>query len=303
MYFPYLRGRQSEMLAIRKLLKEDRLNIKVTPVIEPVKPTATLRKTLEYFIERERELILVSNPQVGSFKNELNKTDETKMEFSELINNPLIKTLSIIKEADDLNERYDGYILKSEDSLQLYKNSRVVDSSKMLFVPYKPEFRRRLSEEGKTILHVDHFQAKERNADYLDVFSYVFSSDHKHFVSEGYYGFSDYSIVGSKFMEGGFAPRAIAIHMISLNNDNELHINHFTSETNDGISNPAGKFDQALTKLVSFFEGDSINETFALKELRKHNHNGTYPGLGVVKQLSIMHHLELIGKYLEGNNR
>ena len=29
--------------------------------------------------------------------------------------------------------------------------------------------------------------------------------------------------------------------------------------------------------------------------------SGAYPGLGVVKKLSIMHHLELIGEFLEDN--
>jgi len=71
MYFPYLRGRQSELLAIRTLLESNRLGEQVIPVIEPIKPTATFRKTMEAFRDRGRGLYIVSNPQVGEFQHSL----------------------------------------------------------------------------------------------------------------------------------------------------------------------------------------------------------------------------------------
>ena len=47
MYFPYLRGRQFELIALRELLEGKRISEKVIPIIEPVKPSSTLLKTLE----------------------------------------------------------------------------------------------------------------------------------------------------------------------------------------------------------------------------------------------------------------
>lgn len=41
MYYPILRGRQNELLAIRELLSADKLE-KVVPIIEPVKASSTL---------------------------------------------------------------------------------------------------------------------------------------------------------------------------------------------------------------------------------------------------------------------
>ena len=36
-----------------------------------------------------------------------------------------------------------------------------------------------------------------------------------------------------------------------------------------------------------------------MKEFENLYHKGVYPGLGTVKKLSIMHHLELIGIFLD----
>ena len=42
MYFPYLKGRQYELLAIRELLSKNLLSKKIIPIIEPVKVSSTL---------------------------------------------------------------------------------------------------------------------------------------------------------------------------------------------------------------------------------------------------------------------
>ena len=41
MYFPYLRGRQYELLALRELAQDGLLGSHVIPVIEPLKITST----------------------------------------------------------------------------------------------------------------------------------------------------------------------------------------------------------------------------------------------------------------------
>ena len=38
----------------------------------------------------------------------------------------------------------------------------------------------------------------------------------------------------------------------------------------------------------------------AIKTFEKICEEQSYPGLGVVKKLSLMHHLELVGRYLDG---
>ena len=67
MYFPYLRGRQFELIALRELLEDDLIGNKIVPIIEPIKPTSTLAKTLSFYSEKEHCHALIMNPEVGNF--------------------------------------------------------------------------------------------------------------------------------------------------------------------------------------------------------------------------------------------
>lgn len=51
MYYPYLRGKQYELIAVRELIEKKLISKNVVPIIEPIKETATLRSTLETGIE------------------------------------------------------------------------------------------------------------------------------------------------------------------------------------------------------------------------------------------------------------
>lgn len=70
MYYPILRGRQNELLAIRELLSADKL-AKVVPIIEPVKASSTLCSTIKAFSEKGHPLGIVQNPIVGDFLKDL----------------------------------------------------------------------------------------------------------------------------------------------------------------------------------------------------------------------------------------
>lgn len=111
-------------------------------------------------------------------------------------------------------------------------------------------------------------------------------------------GFADYSVVGEEYNDTGFAPHAVAIHIVYFDTDDSLHVRHFVSDSNDDISDPAGKFQEALSKLVEWNKEKQLG-TVAMKEFEDLYCREAYPGLGTVKKLSIMHHLELIGRYLD----
>ena len=76
MYFPYVRGKQYELLALRELVLNNKMGNKIIPIIEPIKPSSTLIKTLESFIEKKQHVIIISNPIVGSFVKELDKNEK-----------------------------------------------------------------------------------------------------------------------------------------------------------------------------------------------------------------------------------
>lgn len=171
-------------------------------------------------------------------------------------------------------------------------------SSKLNFVPDGSRFLRQFKQEPIGLIR-DAFIKRDRNVDYLGAEDEFFSDDHLYF-DENYEAFSDYSITGKSYIEGGFAPIAVAIHMVYLDANDVLRVKHFVSDTNEDITDPAGKFNEALTKLVKWASNiDEKNESISLQQFRKLSDEKRYPGLGFVKKLSIMHHLEIMGKFLD----
>ena len=193
----------------------------------------------------------------------------------------------------------DDYILTlclDPDTIKYYQAARIDKTSIRVVVPYSLAFHRIRKHR---ILVDDKFNKKPRNSDYLDEDDEFFSSDYL-FIDENneYIGFSDYSVIGEEYSEAGFAPYAVAIHIVYFDSENNLRIHHFVSENNDDITDPAGKFYEALEKLVIWNRTMKL-DTMGIRKFEGIYDAQTYPGLGVVKKLSIMHHLELLGRFLD----
>lgn len=306
MYFPYLRGRQFELIALRELVEKLVLSPDVIPVIEPVSLSPTLLSTLRAFINQDRNVIVIHNPQVGKFLLDLSrKGNESRYnDYRELLENDHILTGHImnVSSEEELDSRSlaDSLVvfIDDEDHLAIYNSLFANNSPLYTFVPYKPAFRRRIINKDSLVLLEDRFPKKERNKDYCNSVDNSFSSDHLYFEEEGYNGFSDYSIVGDEFSESGFLPHAVVIHMVYFGEDMELRVHHYVSDSNEDYEDPAGKFSEALQKLITCPHLTGCN-TLAMQQFKEYHEQGTYPGLGVLKKLSIMHHLELIGQYLD----
>jgi hypothetical protein len=137
------------------------------------------------------------------------------------------------------------------------------------------------------------------NREYPDV--EFFSDLHATYSDEGMDGFGDFLIVGNEYSETGGPAYAVAIHLtfIDSNKDNEMHIYHFKSLRQDDPKDPAGKFAEALEKLVDAVQKDNtqISKTSAVEEFLRLHQKGHFPGLGYVKKLSMKHHIETLAEY------
>ena len=70
MYFPYLRGKQFELLALRELVLLMANNrTKISPILEPVKITSTLTNTLSELRRSNINFNIIINPLVGALIN------------------------------------------------------------------------------------------------------------------------------------------------------------------------------------------------------------------------------------------
>ena len=314
MYFPFLRGKQFELLAIRELVSNGLLSKNIIPVIEPVKLTSTLTKAISTCIENEHMVSIIRNPSVGSFEEEYGNAAEgsrmhsLKKEFDEYCRNANIipgiliqkKASQILDEVINQNIPLSNLLafIDDYDCLKAFNDLFQDNTLRFTLIPDETAFKRSIRQNK--VLCEDRFIKQRRSADYLE--DEVFSTDHLFYREEGYQGFSDFSVIGKEFFEKGFAPRAVAIHLVYFSTNSELRIKHFVSDSNDGIKNPAKKFYEAVTKIGDWCESKGCEPmTLGLRTLLDHMNSQTYPGLGSLKKLSIMHHLELMGKFLDGH--
>ncbi|WP_409274844.1 sce7725 family protein [Neobacillus sp. SCS-31] len=309
MYFPYLRGRQYELLALRELAQNDLIGAKVTPIIEPIKPSATLTKTILEYIDTNKEIAFITNPLVGNFFDDFNALKDEKVRdsligslqkgnviVSHILNQKSNSQIHSLLEQGFGNEKL-LLICEEKEYLNYYFEFFQEEAPRYCLIPEESAFRRKI--KHNRVLVADRFSKQAKNADYSAIDEAPFSEDHLYFKEDGFIGFSDYSIVGKGYIESGFAPYAVAIHIVFFAEDKSLRIKHFVSDSNDDFNDPAGKFYEAIRKLAEWQEEMQL-DTFGMNEFLKHFKNGTYPGLGTVKKLSIMHHIELVSKFLDG---
>ena len=315
MYYPYLKGRQYELLALKELVENELITPLIIPIIEPLKASTTLCNTLQAFADTGRTVVSVWYPTSNEFHKDFDKVlkDEDAKKIAQrvkdMLNDPRVnKGIEITEQSADVITKWEKRNYSRDNWAVICDNYDMLDVYDLLYADVHPQFviipddsafRRRVRKNRNKIVIDDKFQKQNRNADYMDNIDEFFSDDHLYFLEEGFKGFSDYSIVGNYEAAPGFAPKAVAIHIVYLDkNDATLRIRHFVSNSNEDIQNTAKKFYEAVTRLVDWCGAEAPEMTYGLKEFINHYENGTYPGLGVVKKLSIMHHLELMSNHL-----
>jgi len=303
MYFPYFRGRQYELLALRDLVKLELINKAIIPVIEPIKLSATLNGLIEVCGKSSHPVGLILNPAVGDLSGDTSSFTEILDLFPSSYIIPAViinKKLGSILSDEQIQKKFKKSdvlaVFSDRDYLAVYREMFNDNSPKYNLIPEDRQIRREV--KGNKVLFEDRFNKQPKNAQYPE--EEFFSDDHLFFNAENYVGFGDYSIVGNEFNEGGWAPYAVVIHMVYFADDDTLRIKHFISDTNDNPNDVAGKFYEAVSKLNTWAaSADDKQMTYGLSTYLKHFQNGTYPGLPTLKKLSIMHHLELISKYIK----
>lgn len=308
MYFPYLRARQFELISLRELVIEDKLQ-NITPVLEPVKQSFNnLNLAHKVFQEKDFNAYLIVNPFQGEMPGD---TEFFLTYILELENKKFLPAFHFSDNADYILSNIEKYNLEDcliicldnfsdEESLKnLCLNDKI--NKIMLLEPHKyRSLDRYIKSLGKFYITLDDiFEKQQRNADFLNIQAHKFTEEHIYFSQENYQAFADFTVLPSEFVDGGSTPRAVAIHLTYLNAkyENQIWIRHFTSTSNDSIANVQGKFAEAATKAVDFcIDLPLLNS--ATIELKKYLDEARYPGLGTVKKISIKNHLLIISNFL-----
>lgn len=118
-------------------------------------------------------------------------------------------------------------------------------------------------------------------------------------------GFGDFLTVGDQYRDGGGPAYAVAIHLtyIDPSKDEQMFIHHFLSDSQNTPTNPAGKFREAVAKLIAAVDAlnSPILKSNAVAEFRRFHDTGHFPGLGYVKKLSMQHHIETLADFLNND--
>lgn len=308
MYFPYLRGKQFELQA----LKESVTNLKadkVFPVIEPVKLSINqLSLAISELNQHSIIPYIVINPEHGDYSNLpsaqlINTLIGTNTKYTPCIRITKSNEATAIQLIDEYRlEGLEYALYLQEDVSQVANINIYLQQAKVnLFRDpsfYSPVF---ISSAPRSVILRDSFPAQKRNADYP--ITPVFYSDAHLSYNNGEFplqiGFGDFLIMPEKWTEGGGPAFVVAIHLTYI--ENEMYVRHFLSVKNSTDQNdPGNKFLEALDELIAFAnQNSSVNKNtigyLAFLDLYTRGH---YPGLGISKKFSMMHHIETISEFL-----
>lgn len=295
MYYPYLRGKMYELLALKDLISKNLIDAQnISPIIEPVKDIPTFHNLLSVASEKQFPLNIIVNPKVGEFSD--NAVIEQLIE-----NNHMYRSAILDHDTKNVNSDVRLLFYSEPQKISFY------DKSAVQVVPDSSTFRNKIglaTKKDNAVIFADCFKKQDRNADYVNIPVEDFSEYHLIYKSEGYTGFGDYSIIGDTYNDSGFAPYAVAIHIVYFDNAS-LKIRHFVSHSNDDAKDPGNKVHEALEQFVKWYDEENIkgtlNDSFALHQLEELYKADKNKGLGFLKKLEIMHHLELMNRYLSNN--
>lgn len=320
MYYPYLRGKQFELLALRELTKSNRLHDyeNICPIIEPLKEDfAEKNATIEAMVNCRMPFALILNPYKGDFSigNDIFATNILKRSKSTNLfkpNNriPAFLVDKNVKAAKDIINKFqlNDIMLIAQNEVDFEEIKDLLESEvvKYFVLPESKTLFRKLKHLRKKIeliLIDDNFPSVKRNNDYRDTKDsknedQLFSEEYLFYKEEGYSGFSDYTLITKELADGGALPYVVAIHLTYVGKDDEIRVHHFLSDSNsNGRENIQKKFAEAARKADEFFNR-RLDRTSSIDELVQFMKDGHYPGLGSLKKYSIMHHIQLVDSLL-----
>ncbi len=305
MYYPILRGKQNEFLALRDIIDKLSQSQKIIPVIEPVK--ADIRPLLSCLSEldsKQISSIIIINPTQGELVADDSATEN-------LIEN-ISKTFKYVKF---------GIIVRSTSTLTKIKYylSMIDDKHFLLFhhSPYQKmkeineieslnnfnghlvnlssvpkAYHQMLSQSHNLIAIDDPFNKQQRNEDYRINQNEFFSDLHNTYQSSGYNGFGDYLIIGEEYRDGGRLPLTVALHITYPKNEKEIWVRHFLSQHYPLDPKTSAMVLESINELKEFIADNRYILDFSTSCRELMNKGAT--SLGTLKRHSISHHIELI---------
>ncbi|MFT3783552.1 MAG: sce7725 family protein [Nibricoccus sp.] len=304
-YYPLLRTKQNEMLAVREASEAIASSRKVFPVFEPVRTGQTLVRSFQLIAQNRVEFGLIINPSVGDYTNAANLLEQElfgplRSESVSYVPFLMIGANTASTSVSRILNRYPtssiGVVITAAPAdpgiLQVINGEARIQHAIILERRVSRSFAQ-LIHRSKSITFNDRFNRAERNADYPDD---EFFCDRSNPTNGGIVNrYGDFSIVGENFSESGGPAYAVALHHIYRHKSGDLHIRHYVSDQTETPDDPAAKYIEALSKCVADLRQlGQLNNTPTCEIYRDLLRKRHFPGLGAAKKHALRHHFELI---------
>lgn len=309
MYFPLLRGKQFELVALKEFAEAYPGNQWICPIIEPVRvlPDALVRAA-GILSGQNINYAVILNPENGDYAVETNRFEIPAFlhKFEGLDKKPIPAFF-----ADGKSASIKGVIeeLGLQDVMVIYEDTLDIENdadgtlcnspSVSYIVSAGTDSRgtlRFLMKTGKHIIRLDdNFIVRKPNSAYRVTDEDPYTEEPFYYRDDRFYGFSDYCVLPKAFAEGGMTPTAVAIHMTYRKREDAIWVRHFVSdEALDAGKDIRRKFESAMDAFSTFYNDvEPTNAARALMDKR-----GNYPGLGVLKKITMLNHMQLITSIL-----
>lgn len=301
-YMPFFYGRDVELRSLQFTAPIIQCS-RVIPVVELVsEPSKRCQELVEHFNMFDTPLGLVANRIAGKKPLCLQKISEW---FPALMS-PNSRLFPVFRRSmgtanSSTLPRKSAWVEDDSDGQSLSLGQQ--GESAIEYRIHELDMSEPLPQEGDSetsILLRDGFNRRPRNADYpLDE---DYGSGPGRVNLSGYAGWGDYTLTGGQYSEGGGTPATVAIHLTYWAPGEGLRVRHYLSDTVDGTQDTAGKFGEALDKLILELNSATVPvlDTEAIRGFRDLHARQHFPGLPNLKLLSLRHHIETVCRVLTG---
>ena len=308
MYFPYLRGKQYELLAVRE--SGFLSNQRTVPLFEPTTPSSATLGRFSRIAKAGVKFSIIVNSANGQPPPPPADTAQLLRDLESLVPGAVLPAFEIRARHSAADVATFARAFAAQQCVLVHRNHTHTATAlgNALMPLSRPAVHilldggtpfsvvKALPSAGLVLLR-DGFDRCRRNADYPPRSN--FGDLLYTYGGRGFQGFGDFAIVGDSFSPGGGAAKHVAIHLTELHN-NTIVANHFVSTTSPQRGNDQAKYFSALGLLVSHTGNPAKTgfDTQGVLEYLQSNASRHYPGLGKLKQWSMMHHMEIIDRRL-----
>jgi len=304
MYFPYLRGRKEELLAVLEAAPVLRAHNNVVPIIEPVNNGS---KRISRLLDLGFEICIIHNPSKGEFVHPASLPAPIREMFAKQRAIATLRTTPNTT-ADGIRS-FAGRFSRVAFHIAAPPNATAlraiveVNPTYVIFSDHSEHPSRDMPRDICVRLD-DGFRRQAKNQLYgtrpEELTRFHLDEDRRF----GHFG--DYSIVGNHYpKKGGGQPWSVALHHVFQNGARKspLIVRHFVSDTGGFAGAAAQKTLEALRKLITFQRTaellSSDNATPTISKYVELDATSHFPGLGMMKRLAIRHHLELTSTVIQ----